>query len=103
MELYRYQLVYNYETEKADLKLESFPVVRESEKSYWIQLSELFPERQKVVRKDARKTYAYSTQKKALYSYIRRTTNRVQYLQRDLNDAHRGLEQANILYSKLHT
>ena len=69
MELYRYQLSRDsYDQPKLDLI--TFPVVRESQASYWIQLSEWFPEKQKIVRKDARKTYAYSTQKKALYSKL---------------------------------
>lgn len=102
MNLYRYELWRNYDDE-VKLTLREFPVVRESEASYWIQLNEYYPELQKVVRKNARKTYAYSTQKKALYNYIRRTTKRTQYLQRDLRDARICLTEAEALYSKLHT
>lgn len=102
MNLYRYELGRD-SNDEVKLRLKEFPVVRESQASYWIQLSEWYPERQKVVRKNARKTYAYSTQRKALYNYIRRTTNRVQYLQRDLRDARICLTEAEALYSKLHT
>lgn len=102
MNLYRYELAYNYENE-AELKLREYPVVRQSEHSYWIQTNQWYPEIQKIVRKNARKTFAYETPKKALYSYIKRTTKRVMYLQRDLTNAKKGLTRAEALYSHLFT
>jgi hypothetical protein len=102
MVLYRYQLAYDY-ADVATLKLHEYSVVRESEASYWIQLNDWNPALQKVVRKNARKTFAYDTQKKALNNYIKRTTKRVQYLQRDLSNARSGLIHAEALYSHLFT
>lgn len=73
MNLYRYTFVSDEHPTEGRLKLHTYPVIRESEASYWIQTNDWFPERKKIVRKNARKTFAYDTQKKALNNYIKRT------------------------------
>lgn len=79
-----------------------FPVVRESEASYWIGTNQFFPDQQRIVRKNARKTYAYDTQKKALYNYIRRTTKYKQILEWNLYGASVWLIYATALYANLY-
>lgn len=102
MLLYRYQTVRMDEWGEIRLKLLTYIVVRESAASYWITPNQFFPEKQKVVRKNARKTFAYDTQKKALYNYIRRTKKYQQILQSNIYATNRWITLAEALYANIY-
>lgn len=104
MVLYRYEIERDYEWDNdSRLVLREYPVVKESEASYWIVINQWFPERKKIVRKNARKTFAYDTQKKALNNYIKRTRKYKAILTSNLAVASEWLRQAESLYDNLYT
>lgn len=103
MNLYRYTFVSDEHPTEGRLKLHTYPVIRESEASYWIQTNDWFPDRLKICRKNARKTFAYPTQKQALNNYIRRTKKYKTILEYNMLRATYGLIEAERLYTNLYT
>lgn len=103
MILYRYELAKDDEwAQDSEIRLREFTVVRESDANYWISTNEYYPELTKIVRKNARKTYAYPTKKQALQNYIRRTKKHKALLERSLVFATTWLQQAENLYANLY-
>ena len=74
-----------------ELKLKTYPLLRETPQGYWISLYGLSYSPKKWVSKTGRKRFAYPTQEEALNNFIRRTEKRVKYLENDLSSAQRGL------------
>lgn len=103
MLLYRYTSRRSEDWENLNhIELHEYTVVRESDHSYWISTNQWFPEITKIVRKNARKTFAYTTKQKALYAYIKRTTVYKRILTDNLRIASEWLQEAESLYDNLY-
>jgi hypothetical protein len=83
--LYRYEIEYRSEDGDTSIHLRELPVIRETEKCYFISrnyyeiLGKGYGE--KRVRKDAHNTYAFDTKLKAKEHFIRRTHKRIRWFE----------------------
>jgi len=76
--LYRYEIHYKNEDGDTEVVLREIPIMRETEKMYFISwLGYGIPERR--VSKDAHNTYAYDNKADAKAHFIRRTNKRISW------------------------
>jgi hypothetical protein len=68
MVLYRYNRCYEIDGQ-ANIDVETFPVIRETAKSYFIHLNGA----ERRISKDGKKRYAYPTKEEALINFKKRT------------------------------
>lgn len=92
MRLYRAYLsiVFHSEHDKADVRFDTFPILRETPCGYWIMVNA-----EKFVLKGNGKRYAYETKEWALESLYRRTLWRHYY-------AHLEMRRAATAYKYVH-
>lgn len=76
MNLYRYEIEYQSEDGPTRVYLREIPVIRETEKTYFIK-RDYYSVAVRAVKKDAYNTYAYDTKEKAKEHFIRRTNKRI--------------------------
>lgn len=89
--LYRYEIEYRSEDGDTAIHLREFPIVRETEKTYFInKFAWGFSE--KRVLKDAYNTYAYDTKEKAKQHFIRRTHKRISWFEFWVEECKKGLD-----------
>lgn len=75
--LYRYEINYtNADDGDTSVFLKEIPIIRETEKTYFINRF-YWGGSEKKVKKDAHNTYAYDTKEKAKAHFIRRTNKRL--------------------------
>lgn len=91
--LYRYEIEYKNYDGGTDLRLREYPVIRETEKCYFIELNW----REKRISKDAFNTYAYSTKEDAKDHLIRRTRKRIAWFNFWLEECEKAIELAKEL------
>lgn len=96
MELYRYEIEYKNEDGDTDVRLIKYPVIRETEYTYFIHLPTYarFSGRLKRVLKNAYNTFAYDTKEKALEHFNRRTFRRIQWFEFWKEECEKALEIA---------
>lgn len=82
------------------LSVERFPIVRETAKCYVIMDHNSFPQKEKFVRKNARKAYAYKEWRRALNSFAMRRTNYIARLETSLEESRVILGLAERLLGK---
>ena len=95
--LYRYEIEYRNDDGDTNIRLREFPVVRETEKTYFIAESDhviahILGRKERKVRKDAIRTYAYDTKEKAKEHFIRRTHDRIRWFHFWIQECEKGLE-----------
>lgn len=94
--LYRYEIEYKSEDGDTSVYLRELPVIRETEKTYFINRTYYQLLRQgygeKRVLKDAHNTYAYNTKEKAKQHFIRRTQRRIDWFDFWKEECEKGLE-----------
>ena len=89
--LYRYEIEYEGYDDKTQVRLRDFEIIRETEKSYFIEA--LYPRLgEKRISKTADKTYAYDTKEKAKEHFIRRTETRIKWFEYWIEECKKGLE-----------
>lgn len=91
--LYRYEIVYKNEDGDTSIRLREFPVIRETEKCYFINWG-WHPTfvNEKRVSKDAHNTYAYDTKEDAKDHFMRRTRKRIAWFEFWIEECKKGLE-----------
>jgi len=92
--LYRYKIEYKSEDGDTDVRLIEYPVVRETEYTYFIKLPTyaVFSGKLKRVSKNAYTTFAYCTKEKAKEHFIRRTQRRIEWFDFWKEECQKGLE-----------
>lgn len=92
--LYRYEIEYRSDDGDTLVRLREFPVIRETEKCFFINKSVWGVPREAKdrVRKDAMNTYAYDTKEKAKEHFIRRTRTRIKWFRFWIEECEKGLE-----------
>jgi hypothetical protein len=75
------------------IRLETFELVKETEKGYWITYS-FFSNYKKWIPKESRKRFAYPTKEEALTNLIKRTEKRISLLERQLKSCKTVVMQA---------
>lgn len=76
--LYRYEIEYKSEDGDTAIHLREFPVIRETEHTYFIKRF-YWGDAERPVKKNAYNTYAYNTKEKAKQHFIRRTHKRISW------------------------
>ena len=90
--IYRYEIYYsNSEGDETNVVLREYPVIRETEHTYFIN-PVYSPHKEKRVLKDAMNTFAYSTKEKAKDHFIRRTETRIRWFEYWIKECKKGLE-----------
>ena len=87
--LYRYYIEYSSYDGGTSIRLDEFPVIIETEKTYVIKVDGW---RQKRVKKNAYSTYAYDTKEAAKDHFIRRTNNRIGWYEYWMGECKKGLD-----------
>lgn len=91
--LYRYELEYRNEDGDTNIRLRELPVIRETEKCYFIDWGyHPLLKNEKRVSKDAYNTYAYDTKEQAKQHFIRRTNKRIAWFEFWMEECRKGLE-----------
>lgn len=94
--LYRYEIRYTTEDNETEIVLREYPVLRETEYSYYIHTYVLgipYDKRwNKRIKKGAMNTYAYDTKEKAKENFINRTTNRIRWYRFWIDECEKGLK-----------
>lgn len=94
--LYRYEIRYTSDDGDTKVYLREFPVLRETEHTYYIHTYVLgIPyknEWNKRVRKNAMNTYAFDIKEKAKEHFIRRTETRIKWFEFWRDECKRALE-----------
>lgn len=93
--LYRYEIRYkNYDDGDTEITLKEFPVIRETERTYFIQRYDGLNLRR--ISKDGDdfgfNAYAYTSKKNAKDHFIRRTRKRVSWFKFWIDECEKGLE-----------
>jgi len=92
-ELYRYEILYSNSEEETSVVLRVYPVVRETEYTYFINPRRpVAGDKLKRLKKDAMKTFAFDTKEKALKHFINRTKRRLGWYEYWTNECEKGLE-----------
>jgi hypothetical protein len=93
MEFYRYETIRCEGSllQFADVELKTIPLIKETEKGYWIGKYEW---QKKWIPKESRKRYAYPTKEEALKNYILRTEKRIKILKSGLSTSEQALDCA---------
>lgn len=81
--LYRYEIEYKSVDNDTSVFLRKFPVVKETEHTYFIELPSYarFAGKLKQIKKNAYNTFAYDTKEKAKDHFIRRTQRRIEWFE----------------------
>ncbi len=98
--LYRYEIQYSSaDGDETQVNLIKYPVVRETDRTYFIHLPTYarYAGKLKRVLKDAYNTFAYSTKEKALEHFNRRTMRRIQWFEYWKEECEKALEIASKL------
>lgn len=94
--IYRYEIEYKNYDDDTRVMLREYPVIRETEETYFIKPTCLgYPPMYgatKRVSKTAINTYAYNTKEKAKEHFIRRTEKRVAWYKFWTKECRKGLE-----------
>ena len=90
--LYRYEIDYKNLDGDTDVYLRELPIVRETDRCYFIDSSYFYPRKEKRVLKGAMNTYAYETKEKAKDHFIRRTTTRIAWFEYWIKECKKGLK-----------
>ena len=100
--LYRYEINYKTPDNETDIILKKYPVIKETEHTYFIQPSHypMFSKKTKRVSKLAQNTYAYNTKEKAKKNFISRTMKRVSWYKYWIDECEKGLELIEKLTKK---
>lgn len=88
--LYRYEINYTSEDGPTSIYLKKLPVIRETEKTYFICGS--YGNGERRVLKDAYNTYAYDTKEYARIHFIRRTRKRIAWFKFWIDECEKGLQ-----------
>lgn len=97
MKLYRYEIEYsNIDDPETRVNLIDYPVIRETEYSYFINPI-FMPHKEKRVSKDAYNTFAYDSKEKAMEHFIRRTNKRIGWYKYWIKECEKALEIAKKL------
>ncbi len=97
--LYRYEIEYKNEDGDTQIRLRELPVVRETEKTYFINNS-YWGTNLKRVSKTAYNTYAYDTKEDAKAHFMRRTRKRIAWFEFWIEECKKGLELIDAHESK---
>lgn len=89
--LYRYEIEYKSEDGDTSIHLRELPVIRETEKTYFIKKF-YWGNEEKRVLKNAYNTYAYATKEQAKQHFIRRTNKRIAWFEFWIEECKKGLE-----------
>lgn len=89
--LYRYEIEYKSEDGDTAIQLREIPVVRESEKCYFIKRY-YWGDDEKRVLKSAYNTYAYARKEDAKQHFISRTCKRISWYEYWIDECKKGLE-----------
>ena len=97
--LYRYEIEYsNSDNLGTEILLREYPVIRETEFTYFIghqyQTLEHFGRKLKRVSKKAHNTFAYDSKEKAMKNFTRRTTKRISWYKYWIEECEKGIELA---------
>lgn len=94
--IYRYEIQYRSEDGDTQVRLITYPVVRETDYTYFIELPTYarFAGKLKHVKKDAYNTFAYDTKEKALEHFKRRTRRRIDWFNFWREECEKALELA---------
>lgn len=92
--IYRYEIEYKTVDSETSVHLREYPVVKETEHTYFIALPTYtsFAKKLKQVKKNAYNTFAYSTKEKAKEHFIRRTSRRILWFQFWIAECKKGLK-----------
>jgi hypothetical protein len=89
--LYRYEIEYsNPDDPETSIRLREIPVIRETEKCYFVKRFYWGSERR--VSKDAHDTYAYDSKESAKRHFVRRTCKRISWYEYWIKECEKGLE-----------
>lgn len=89
--LYRYEIEYQSEDGPTNIRLREIPVLRETEKCYFIARY-YWGSQEKRVLKNAYNTYAYASKEAAKQHFIRRTHKRISWFEFWIEECKKGLE-----------
>lgn len=88
--LYRYEIEYSSEDGPTDIRLLELPVIRETEKTYFIKRNYWGGERR--VLKKAHRTYAFDTKEAAKQHFISRTNDRISWFKYWIEECEKGIK-----------
>lgn len=88
--LYRYEISYSSEDGPTSIMLREFPVIRETEKTYFIHT--FYGYREKRVPKTAHNAYAFESKDDAKQHFIRRTNKRIGWFEYWIKECNKGLK-----------
>lgn len=89
--LYRYEIEYRSEDGPTNVRLRELPVMRETDKCYFIRRY-YWGSAERRVLKSAYDTYAYDTKEAAKKHFIRRTNHRISWYEYWMEECKKGLE-----------
>ena len=89
--LYRYEIEYKSYDGDTSIWLKEIPVVRETDKSYFVQRF-YFGGSERRISKSAYNTYAYDTKEAAKKHFIRRTSTRISWYEYWTKECKKALE-----------
>lgn len=99
MILYRYEIEYKSEDGDTSLQLRELPVLRETEKCYFVKRF-YWGGTERRVSKEAHDTFAYNTKEKALAHFIRRTNKRISWFEFWTEECEKAIKLAEELRVK---
>lgn len=88
--LYRYEIEYSSEDGPTAIDLREIPIIRETEKTYFVHRHYGYGERR--ILKDAHNTYAYSSKEQAKQHFIRRTHKRIAWYEYWIEECQKALK-----------
>lgn len=89
--LYRYEIEYKSEDGPTTIHLRELPVIRETDKCYFIRRYYLGDAERRIL-KDAYNTYAYATEGQAKQHFIRRTNTRIAWYEYWIKECQKALK-----------
>lgn len=89
--LYRYEIEYKSEDGDTAIHLRELPVVRETEKCYFVRRF-YWGDAERRILKDAHNTYAYDSKERAKQHFIRRTNKRIGWYEYWIEECQKALE-----------
>lgn len=92
--LYRYETEYSSIDGDTSIYLKKFPVIRETEKCYYIR-KVAWDSKESKVLKNAHNTYAYDDEKKAKDHFIRRLSKRISWYEYWIDECKKSLDLIN--------
>jgi hypothetical protein len=100
MDFYRFELFRYAEQGNAKLELNTYQLIKETQKGYWIgylnDYGYQIGDWQKWVSKTSKKRFAYPTKELALTNFIKRTQRRILIMKSILQDCEYTLNLANL-------